>query len=118
MNDKMENAVRSVLKLDPEFDPIRADEAIQVLKGRSLASMRAVEKLDHVVSRAQAAIDLRVDVHSIDAFVRKGKLRRIMGTGSRALGISAISLKAYTEERQMEAMRKAAAQEKRQRRGR
>ena len=113
MNEKMENAVRSVLKLDPEFDPVRTDAAIQVLKGRSLSSMRAVDKFDHAVPREEAAKNLNVDIHTVDAWVRSGRLRRIMGSGSRAVGISAVSLKTCMEERHAEAMRRAEKADKR-----
>ena len=94
MNDKLEEAVRAVLKLDPEYDPLKADAAIQVLKGKTIAGMREVEKFDHVMKRREVADLLRVDVHTIDAYVRQKKLRRIPATG-RAIGISAISVKEY-----------------------
>lgn len=101
MNDKMETAVRSVLKLDPEYDAIRTDAAIQVLKGKSVAGMRKVEKLDHVMKRKAVAELLEIDIHTVDAFVRQGKLRRIPPTG-RALGISAVSVKEYQERKAIE----------------
>lgn len=97
MNEKVEDAVRSVLKLDPEFDAIRADAAIRVLKGHTVAGMRKVEKLDHIMTREQVASALERNVHIVDALARKGLLRRIPGTGKRALGISAMSVKEFLE---------------------
>lgn len=97
MNDKMETAVRSVLKLDPEYDANRTDAAIQVLKGRSVAGMRKVEKFDHVMKRKEVADLLEIDVHTVDALVRRGALRRIPPKAKRALGISAVSVKEYQE---------------------
>lgn len=95
MNEKMENAVRSVLKLDPDYSLERTDAAIQVLKGKSLAGMRQVEKLDYAVSRQQAAASLLVGVHRVDQLVREGKLKRIPPNAKRASGISAASVDAY-----------------------
>lgn len=98
MNDKMENAVRSVLKLDPDFDPVKADAAIDVLKGRSLAGVRQVDKLDRVLKRKEVARDfLHCDVHHVDLLVRQGHLRRIPPNAKRALGISMRSVKEYQE---------------------
>ena len=96
MNEKVETAVRSVLKLDPEYDAIRTDAAIQVLTGKTVAGMRKVEKFDHVMKRREVADLLKIDIHTVDAFVRQKKLRRIPEKG-RALGISAVSVKEYQE---------------------
>lgn len=104
MNEKVENAVRSVLKLDPEFDAIRADAAINVLKGRSIAGMREVEKIDHVMSRQEVASALKKDVHVVDALARRGLLRKIPGTGKRAFGISAVSLRDYMAKEDLKEM--------------
>lgn len=104
MNEKVENAVRSVLKLDPEFDAMRADAAINVLKGRTVAGMRKVEKIDHVMSRQEVASALGKNVHVVDKLARDGLLRRIPGTGKRAFGISAVSFKEYMEREALKEM--------------
>lgn len=106
MNEKIEQAVRAVLKLDPNYNPHRTDAAIQVLKGRSVAGMRKVEKLDHVMTRAEVASNLHIGVHRVDALVRAGSLRRIPPGAKRALGISAMSLKEYQERLQDALLRK------------
>lgn len=106
MNEKLENAVRAVLKLDPNYDGHRADAAIGVLNGRSVGGLRKVEKLDHVLSRQEVAEILGIGVHRVDGLVREGRLRRIPPGAKRALGISAASLKAYQEEQHDELVRR------------
>lgn len=95
MNEKVETAVRSVLKLDPEFDAAKAEAAIDVLKGRTLAAMRKVERLDPVIKRKEAAKLLKVGVHRVDELVREGKLRRMPPGAKRASGISTESVLEY-----------------------
>jgi hypothetical protein len=96
MNEKTEAAIRAILKTDPDYNAIVADTALQVLKGRSAAGLKAVEKFDEVLSREKVAEILNVSVRTVDNYVRRGELRKVRGlTMKRSLGISAISLKDF-----------------------
>lgn len=101
MNPKVETAVRSVLKLDPDFDPVKADAAMDVLKGRTVASLRKKAELDPVMSRKEVADHLEVDVHTVDKYGREGVITKIPGSGSRALGYSTESVRDYKRRRDM-----------------
>lgn len=101
MNERTENAVRAVLRTDPDYNPLLTDAAVAVLKGKSPATLQQVEKLDHVISRQQAAQVLNVHINTIDRLARLGQLKRVRGSGMKALGISAESLRAF-EARQHE----------------
>lgn len=107
MDDKIENAVRAVLKIDPDYNPILTDTAVNVLKGRTAASMRKVDKFDHVVPRKKVAEILGIHVNTVDRLVRLGHLKRVRGSGMKGLGISAESLRAFQDARHDEELRKA-----------
>ena len=104
MNAKVETAVRSVLKLDPDFDPVKTDAAMDVLKGRTVAALRKKEEIDPVMPRKDVAKALDVDVHTVDKFGRLGLIAKIPGSGSRALGYSTESVRDYKKRRDMEKM--------------
>lgn len=107
MNPKIETAVRAVLKVDPEYNPALTDAAVDILKGRSAAALRKVDRFDHVVPRKKVAEILHVHVTTVDRLVRLGHLKRVHGTGThKGLGISAESLRAFQDAKHDEELRK------------
>jgi hypothetical protein len=108
MNKKTEDAVRAVLKTDPDYNPIEVDAALQILKGKKAAALKAVEKFDEVLPREKVADILNVSVRTVDNYVRRGELRKIRGsTMSRALGISSVSLRDFLSRIHDEELRRA-----------
>lgn len=96
MNERTEEAVRAVLKNDPDYDALATDAALQILKGKGACALKAVDKFDEVLTREQVAEILKVSVRTVDNYVRRGELRKIRGAKmSRALGVSGISLKNF-----------------------
>lgn len=98
MKKSTESAARALYRTDETINPKLIEPSFDVLKGRTAAGMIVGKKLDPVLSRQQVAEILGVTTKSVDRYCRDGRLKRVKGSGGRAIGILSSSVRRFTEE--------------------
>ena len=97
MKIETENAVRSILSLDPEVSQENLEKAIHILWGR----VESEDDLVHVLRYKEVMNLLHVHRRTLEYYIDKGYLDRVYGRGERALGISRDSFIRFTTERRV-----------------
>ena len=97
MKIETENAVRSILSLDPEVSQENLEKAIHILGGR----VESEDDLVHVLRYKEAMDLLHVHRRTLEYYIDRGYLDRVYGRGERALGISRDSFIRFTTQRRV-----------------
>ena len=97
MKRATESAARALYKSDETINPKLIDPSFDVLKGKTAAGMILGGKLDPVLTRRQAAEAIQRSAKTVDRLTRIGILKRVPGTGGRAIGVRASSVRKYIE---------------------
>lgn len=97
MKVETENAIRSILSLDPEVSEENLEKAIHILWGR----VESEDDLVHVLRFKEVMNLLHVHRRTLEYYIDKGYLDRVYGRGERALGISRDSYIRFTTERRV-----------------
>lgn len=97
MKVETENAIRSILSLDPEVSQENLEKAIHILWGR----VESEDDLVHVLRFKEVMNLLHVHRRTLEYYIDKGYLDRVYGRGERALGISRDSYIRFTTERRV-----------------
>ena len=97
MKVETENAIRSILSLDPEVSQKNLEKAIHILWGR----VESEDDLVHVLRFKEVMNLLHVHRRTLEYYIDKGYLDRVYGRGERALGISRDSYIRFTTERRV-----------------
>ena len=97
MKVETENAIRSILSLDPEVSQENLEKAIHILWGR----VESEDDLVHVIRFKEVMSLLHVHRRTLEYYIDKGYLDRVYGRGERALGISRDSYIRFTTERRV-----------------
>ena len=97
MKIETENAIRSILSLDPEVPQENLEKAIHILWGR----VESEDDLVHVLRYKEVMNLLHVHRRTLEYYIDKGYLDRVYGRGERALGISRDSFIRFTTERRV-----------------
>jgi len=95
MKIETENAVRSILSLDPEVSQENLEKAIHILWGR----VDTEDDLVHVLRYKEVTGLLHIHRRTLEYYIEKGYLDRVYGPGERALGISRDSYLRFTTQR-------------------
>ena len=98
MKRATESAARALYKSDETINPKLIDPSLDVLKGKTAAGMIIGRKLDPVLSRRKVAEILSRSTKSVDRYCREGRLERVLGSGGKAIGIRASSVRKFTGE--------------------
>lgn len=91
----MRAAFTALLQADPTINQDKAKRLLEIYDGTSEDSGHAPLNLDRVVPFAEAATIVRRDKRTLRNWARRGALRFIYGTGHRAIGVSAASLRDF-----------------------
>ena len=97
MKIETENAVRSILSLDPEVSQENLEKAIHILWGR----VESKDDLVHVLRYKEVMDLLHVHRRTLEYYIDRGYLDRVYGRGERALGISRDSFIRFTTQRRV-----------------
>ena len=97
MKIETENAVRSILSLDPEVSQENLEKAIHILWGR----VESEDDLVHVLRYKEVMDLLHVHRRTLEYYIDRGYLDRVYGRGERALGISRDSFIRFTTQRKV-----------------
>ena len=97
MKIETENAIRSILSLDPEVSQENLEKAVHILWGR----VESEDDLVHVLRFKEVMNLLHVHRRTLEYYIDKGYLDRVYGRGERALGISRDSYIRFTTERRV-----------------
>ena len=97
MKIETENAVRSILSLDPEVSQENLEKAIHILWGR----VESEDDLVHVLRYKEVMDLLHVHRRTLEYYIARGYLDRVYGRGERALGISRDSFLRFTTQRRV-----------------
>jgi len=97
MKIETENAVRSILSLDPEVSQENLEKAIHILWGR----VDTEDDLVHVLRYKEVTGLLHIHRRTLEYYIEKGYLDRVYGPGERALGISRDSFIRFTTQRKV-----------------
>ena len=97
MKIETENAVRSILSLDPEVSQGNLEKAIHILWGR----VESKDDLVHVLRYKEVMDLLHVHRRTLEYYIDRGYLDRVYGRGERALGISRDSFIRFTTQRKV-----------------
>lgn len=97
MKIETENAVRSILSLDPEVSQENLEKAIHILWGR----VDTEDDLVHVLRYKEVTALLHIHRRTLEYYIEKGYLDRVYGLGERALGISRDSFIRFTTQRKV-----------------
>jgi len=92
MRDPTIAALRAIAKLDGTIKPLSVDRAIDALSGKTAAELISPKRIESVVTRAEAAIILKVCTKTIDNYVKAGLLKRFQVTPKRSLGLTRSSV--------------------------
>ena len=97
MKIETENAVRSILSLDPEVSQENLEKAIHILWGR----VESGDDLVHVLRYKEVTGLLHIHRRTLEYYINRGYLDRVYGPGERALGISRDSFIRFTTQRKV-----------------
>ena len=97
MKIETENAVRSILSLDPEVSQENLEKAIHILWGR----VESEDDLVHVLRYKEVMDLLHVHRRTLEYYIARGYLDRVYGRGERAIGVSRDSFIRFTTERKV-----------------
>ena len=98
MKAETENAVRSILALDPEVSHENLEKAMRILWGKCESN----DDLVHVLRYKEVTDLLHIHPRTLEYYVSRGYLDRVYGMGGvRALGISRESFIRFTTERRV-----------------
>ena len=95
MTRQTEESIRSILHLDGEIDKCLIDRAIAIMKGNPDCD----PDLCRIVTFKETCRILEVGRQTIQGYIRKGYLSRILGCRGRAIGINGNSLDAFRQRR-------------------
>ena len=85
MRMETENAVRSIVMIDPEITKDMVERAIVILRGQ----IQSEEDLIHVMKRKDVMKILNVKRRTLDYYLEKGYLDRVYGGGRKnSMGVS------------------------------
>ncbi len=91
----LRTAFLALLQADPTINQDKAKRLMAIYDDKGKDSGLAPLDLDRVVSFAEAATIVRRDKRTLRNWARRGALRFIYGTGHRAIGVSAASLRDF-----------------------
>lgn len=91
----LRTAFAALLQADPTIDQDKAKRLLAIYDGTSEGAVLPPLDLDRVVPFAEAATIVRRDKRTLRNWARRGALRFIYGTGHRAIGVSAASLRDF-----------------------
>ena len=97
MRMETENAVRSIVNIDPEITREMIEQAIDVLRGRTEEVV-----LVHNVRFRDAQEILKVSRRTLRHYLDSGYLDRVFGGGRRAIGVTRESLLRFMTRRRVE----------------
>lgn len=93
MNSRTEESIRIALAIDNEIRHEDIEHAIELMKGNATQK----SELCKIVSFKDAMKILEVKRPTIQGYIRKGYLVRVLGAGNRAIGINGDSLDAFRQ---------------------
>lgn len=92
MKIETENAIRSIINMDPTVDKGCLERAIHILK----ACPEDDEDIPHVLRCKDALKILKIHRRTLDYYIKRGYIQRVYGSGRvRALGVSRESVLAF-----------------------
>ena len=95
MKRATEDAARALFRADETIDNRLIDAAFDVLRGKTVADVMRLVRLDPILSRRKAAEAIGRSVKTIDNYCLLGLLKRVKGAGKRSIGIPASSVKSF-----------------------
>ncbi len=100
MRIETENAVRSIVCIDPEITREMIEQAIDILHGKAAAG--GGEIIVHNVRFSDAMDILKVKRRTLRHYIYRGYLDRVYGGGCRAIGVTRESLLRFMTHRTVE----------------
>ena len=98
MKPETENAIRSMVMMDPEVTQEMLERAISILRGKAESD----EDIVHNVRFGDAMEILKVKRRTLRYYVYRGYLDRVYGGGCRAIGVTRESLLRFMTHRTVE----------------
>lgn len=94
MTDQVETIIRATVKMDPAITPQNLELALKVLRGEQIASPLPApveldpSKLPAIISYKEACRILRISRSELFLMIKKGRLKRVYGSGGQGIGIT------------------------------